>query len=199
VLVEIPGEKAHAVFALVKISQEYRHNGLIVTNIGPASQGARAGMARGDVLLRYAGVELDSAGTLRHLIKRHTQGAELSKTVIVEAVRGSEDLSFEVCGGRLGITVCSSLYGWKRVRGSRTKPQEADRKEADAGKTLAVIRTPEDAQRHDPGKPALVEIPGELVRKVLSLVKTLAETGPSKRKKLAKAVLSRRGPKQDRR
>ena len=86
VFVEVPGEWAHAVFALVKISEEHRHNGLIVTNIGPGSQGTRAGMARGDVLLRYEGVELDSTRTLRHLTKRHTQGAGLSKTVTLDAV-----------------------------------------------------------------------------------------------------------------
>src|SRR5437016_13500110 len=67
VLVEVPGKWAHSVVSLIQASQEYRHAGLMVTNLGPGSQGARAGMVRGDVLLRYEGQELDNVTTLRRL------------------------------------------------------------------------------------------------------------------------------------
>ena len=101
--------------------------------------------------------------------------------------RGSEDLSFEVYGGHLGITVSPSLYRLKCVRVSRIKPQEAERKEAGAGRRIAVVfHRPEDARRHDPSKPALVEVPGELARKVLFLMKALESSG--KLKKMARGA-----------
>jgi hypothetical protein len=109
-LVEVPGEWARAVISLIRMSDEYRDTGLIITNIAPGSQAARAGMARGDVLLRYDGVELDRVDTLRHLTKRHTQGAEVSKHVVIEATRGAREMSFKIFGGRLGITVSAFLH-----------------------------------------------------------------------------------------
>jgi len=60
VLVEVPGKWAYSVVSLIHVSQEYRQAGLIVTNIGPGSQGARAGMAQGDVLLRYEGQDKET-------------------------------------------------------------------------------------------------------------------------------------------
>jgi PDZ domain len=193
VLVEVPREWASAVLSLVRISEEYRHNGLIVTNIAPGSQGASAGLARGDVLLRYDGMELDSAGTLKHLTKRHTQGAGVSKTVTIEAARGAEDVSFEVHGGRLGITVSPSLHRLKSVRGSLKKsPREA----GIVARTIALIHrlfthtADEHARWLDPSKVALVEVPGELMRPVLFLVKSLGASGASQSRKMAKALLS---------
>jgi S1-C subfamily serine protease len=91
VLVPVPREWADAMFSLVKLSGEHRHNGLIVTNVGPGSQAARVGIVRGDVLLRYDGVELDSATAFETpYTKRNTQGAEASResrTSTIEAAR----------------------------------------------------------------------------------------------------------------
>ena len=47
-----------------------------------------------------------------------------------------------------------------------------------------MVHTPEGAKAHDTDKPALVEVPGELARKVLSLVKALEASGASKLKKM---------------
>jgi len=201
--VEVPREWAHALWSLAKISGEYRHHGLIVTNIGPGSQAARAGMARGDVLLRYDGVELDGAGMLRHLAKRHTQGASVSKTIAIEAARGSKDVSFEVHGGCLGITVCPSLYRLKPIRLPRRKRQETDRKKTIALGTIvridsAPVHRPNDAGRHNPGTLAVVEVPGELAKTILFLMKALETPGVSKLKKSVRALLFAADPKRDR-
>ena len=53
-----------------------------------------------------------------------------------------------------------------------------------------VIRTREEAEEHNPNDPALVEVPGELVRKVLFLVRALETKSNSKRKKKIRALLS---------
>jgi hypothetical protein len=189
-LLQVPGEWAHAVVSLVKTSEEHRHNGLIVTNIGPGSQGARAGMVRGDVLLRYDGVEIDRVETLRHLEKRHTQGGEVSRTVSIDAARGSEDLSFEVHGGRLGITVSPPLHRLKIVRVFKAEPRGCELMVVRGEQEITVIQTPEDAKKHDTGKPAFVEVPVELARKVMSLLKSLEASGASGLKKMARSLLS---------
>jgi hypothetical protein len=189
-LLEVPGEWAHAVFSLVKISQEHRHNGLIVTNIGPGSQGARSGMIRGDVLLRYDGEELDSAATLRHLEKRHTQGGESSRKVRIDAARGLEDVSFEVLGGRLGITVSPLLHRLRIRRIFYLEPHGFEAKIVREQQAITVIQTQEDARKHDPGKHAVIEVPRELARKVLSLLKSLEASGTSELKKMARSLLT---------
>jgi hypothetical protein len=193
-LVEVPGAWAHAVLSLVKISEEHRHNGLIVTHIGPGSQGAMAGMVRGDVLLHYDGEEIDSAHTLRRLAKRHTQGAELTKTVTIDAARGGKDISFQVRGGLLGITASPPLHRLKRVRVVPTGAQATDRNSVGRWSTIAVIYTLEGARKHDPSKPALVEVPAEWARKVLGLVKSLEASSASGLKKIARGLLSTARP-----
>ena len=140
-LLQVPGEWAHSVVSLVKTSQEHRHNGLIVTNIGPGGQGAASGMIRGDVLLRYDGEEIDSAATLRHLEKRHTQGREALRTITIDAARGAENLSFEVHGGRFGITVSPPLHRLKIVQRLRREPCGLELKVVAEGQELTVIRT----------------------------------------------------------
>ena len=52
-----------------------------------------------------------------------------------------------------------------------------------------VIRTAEDALKHDPAEPALIEVPGELVRTVIVITNALAIPGHSKQKKMIKALL----------
>ena len=148
VLVEIPGQWAHSVVSLIQASQEHRHGGLMVTNVGPGSHGARAGMARGDVLLRYDGLELDSVTTLRRLTEAHH--ASTKKLIRIEAARGPEDLVFEVLGGSLGITV-SPLLHRSVISTSRPRrvPGRFSRTAAQAPNVMPpVIHSLEQARRH---------------------------------------------------
>jgi orotate phosphoribosyltransferase len=104
-LIEVPGQWIEAVVSLIDISKKHKRRGLLVTNIGPDSRAAKAGMIRGDLLLRYRQVRLDRVETLRRLTRRHS-----SSKVTIDAVRGDQQLRFEVPQGRLGITV-SRLLG----------------------------------------------------------------------------------------
>jgi S1-C subfamily serine protease len=79
--------------------------GVVVTNIGPRSAGAAAGLARGDVLLRYDGTELTSAGTLAQLTARSAG----ERVIRIDALRGTQPLHFDVPAGKLGIKVNSIL------------------------------------------------------------------------------------------
>jgi hypothetical protein len=194
VFVEVPGEWAPAIFSLVRISKEYRDNGLIVTNIGPRSQAAKAGMARGDVLLRYDGVEVDSTNTLKRLTMGYSRGVASSKAVSIDAVRGSDDVSFEVAKGPLGITVTPSLYRIKRIGVLRTKPQGPASHETARVETLTVIDTLESAQQCDRSRTVLIEVPGEVARQIVSLMNTLEASGARKAKNMAKALLSTVNP-----
>ncbi len=179
--VQVPGAWASAVASLITLSQEHRHNGLIVTSIGPGSLAATAGISRGDVLLRYGGVEVDSVATLRKLAKRRAQTGELVRTVVIDAARGAEDVSFTVEPGPLGITVSPSLHRLPPVLTS--KPVLPSRKDA-----FSATTAPEEIARQDSSPPALVEVPGDLALKLFSLVKSLEASG--KPKKRAKALLS---------
>lgn len=191
VLVEVPGKLAHSFVSLIKVSQDYRHGGLMVTNVGPGGQGARAGIARGDVLLRYEGQELKGAATLRRLAKAYTQGADARKPITIEAVRGTDDIAFEVVGGDLGITVSpllhrcvTSVSRWKRIlRKFLGTGQTAEKV------TPRVLHTLEEARMHSPEHPALVLVPGELARPVLAVLRA-HESGSRKRKKRAKSLLT---------
>jgi hypothetical protein len=148
-LIEVPGQWLPVVMALIKslprTPSKYSDSGLVVTNIGPGSQAARAGMARGDVLLRYDGVRLDSAATLKHLTKRFTQGAASSKRIIIDATRGEKKLHFEVRGGRLGITVGASFHRSPPTRHSRRRRRS--RQDAQARRLDSAIRRAAAAAR----------------------------------------------------
>ena len=183
--VQVPGAWAAAVLSLVKLSEEHRHNGLVVTNVGPKSQAASAGLLRGDVLLRYHGTEVESVDNLRALTKRHHDRGE--KTISIEVARGADDMHLKVQPGALGITVSPSLHRIKMVpvpvKGAPTmKPA------SDFDRAMPLITTLEQADKLDTTKPALVEVPAELARTVLSLVKSVEATG--KQKKRAKALLT---------
>ncbi len=191
VLVEVPGKWAHSFVSLIEASQEYRHAGLMVTNVGPGSQAARAGIARGDVLLRYEGQELESAAALRGLTRAYTQGAAARKPLKIEAARGKEDVEFEVRGGHLGITVSPMLHRsktfasrWKRVLRQLGVGQSAQKV------IPRVVHTVEEARRHNPGDRALVIVPGELARPVLGVLRAVEGTGFRKRKHRAKSLLT---------
>ena len=191
-LVEVPGKWAESVVSLIQASREYRHAGLMVTNVGPGSQGARAGMVRGDVLLRYDGQELESAATLRRLTRIHTQGAAARKAIRIEAARATEDVTFEVLGGQLGITVSPLLYRlatsgsrWKRILRQPLETGATSEKV-----TLRVVHTLEEARRHSPGNTVLVRVRGELARPVLTVLSALEHAGSRKRKKRAESLLT---------
>jgi hypothetical protein len=186
VLMAVPGEWAPAIFSLVKISKTYRDSGLLVTNVGPKREGAKVGIARGDVLLRCNGVELDSAATFRRLVKNVTKDAAASPKLVIEAARGSEDLSFEVSSDALGITVSPLLHRLRQIRVSQPEVGKL----AEICGAIPVVRTMEDTQKCEAGKNALVEVPGEIAKKALYLVKTLEATGASKLKKMAKALIA---------
>lgn len=109
-LIEVPGVWVHAVVSLIRASEKYRHHGLLVTNVGPGGEAARVGMARGDLLLRYEHVRLDRPEALRDLTRRFAERHGASKTAVIEAIRGSKEVRFEVAGGRLGVTVSPLLH-----------------------------------------------------------------------------------------
>jgi len=192
VLVEVPGKWAHSVVSLVQASQEYRHAGLMVTNVGPDSQAARAGMNRGDVLVRYQGQELESVATLRRLSAGYAQGASARKPVRIEAARGREDVAFEVLGGRLGITVSRLLHrsvisAGRRKRVSRRFPGTGGTAKR---ATPRVVHTLEEARRHSAREPALVLVPSELARPLMAVLRALERGGSATRKKRAKSLLA---------
>lgn len=108
-LVEVPGAWVPAVVGLMKLAAEHPHTGLLVTNVGPRSRAAVAGIARGDLLLKYDGVQLDKASTLKRLVRRGPEGLDPSHRVAIEAIRGGKHVRFEVVRNRLGITA-SSLF-----------------------------------------------------------------------------------------
>jgi membrane-associated protease RseP (regulator of RpoE activity) len=192
-LVEVPGEWVHGVVALVRASQEFRHSGLMVTNVGPHSEAARSGMRRGDVLLRYDGQELDQVATLRRLTSAYAQGASAQKRIAIEAARGTDDVVFDVSGGKLGITLSPLLYRrgarksvWKRllqkVFGTATG-------ETGRGVMPQVVHTLDEASRHDRAAPALALVPGDLARPVLGVLRALHQGGSRKGGKRARSLL----------
>jgi S1-C subfamily serine protease len=136
-LVEVPGELVPVVIALTRVLREpfereparrpeprrplrrpdrnpRRGGGVVVTNIGPRSQAAAAGMARGDVLLRYGGIPIDGARSLRRLAERSGAGGATSERIIIEGMRGPTEMRFEVRGGPLGMTV-GALFPSRRL------------------------------------------------------------------------------------
>jgi len=190
VLVEVPGKWAHSVVSLIQASQEYRHSGLMVTNVGPRSQAAQVGMVRGDVLLRYGGQELGNAETLRRLTKTHTQAVTPGKSIRIEAARGADDIEFEVTGGDLGITVSPLLHRLVTPRSRRSLRRFLGTGETAEKVLPRVVHTLEEARQHNPGDPALVLVPGELTRPVLAVLRSLESAGSRKRKKRAKSLLA---------
>jgi membrane-associated protease RseP (regulator of RpoE activity) len=191
VLVEVPGKWTQGVVSLIKASQEFRQSGLMVTNVGPGSQGARAGMVPGDVLLRYEGQELESVATLRNISRAYTQGALANKALKIEAARGSEDLAFEVLGGHLGITVSPLLHRsvTPTFRGERILHQVLGDGETAERASPRVLQTLEEARSHGETIPAFVLVPGELARPVLAVLRAIEKTGSRKRRNRAKSLL----------
>jgi hypothetical protein len=170
-LVVTPPEWARGIESLIKVSDEYRDVGLLVTNVGPSSQASTAGIERGDVLLRYDGVPLENAEQLTSIEGVPVQG-ETPRQVALEAVRGAREMTLTVAAGRLGITVSPLLH---RLGSSRRAMTE-------------VIRAWEHDEE-DAGEPTVVEVPGELVRQVLLLAEVLQRPSNAKQRKKAEALL----------
>ncbi len=175
-LVEVPGDWKNAVSALMRISEELRHGGLLVTNVGPKGQGAAAGIARGDVLLRYNGVELDSATTLRRLTRSHSRGGSAAKIAHIDSVRGQKDVTWDVGGGPLGITVSVSLHRMESQNWTRLAPNGNARQDD--------TMSPQHSSGDLAGTSTLVEVPGELAATVLGLVAMLRSSSAKTKKKL---------------
>jgi hypothetical protein len=173
------------------LSQEFRTSGLLVTNIGPGSQAARAGLRCGDVLLRFNGQELDSPATLRRLTKSYTQGAAAKKPILVQAARGTQDIEVPVYGGKLGITVSRLLYrrdvpkhSWRRTLGGLLGMTGETHRI-----TPHVVHTVEEAREHRPESPALAVVPGNLARAVLAVLRQLEQGSSRKHRQRAKSLL----------
>jgi hypothetical protein len=174
-LVVTPPELGRGIASLIKVSDEYRDVGLLVTNVGPSSQAATAGIERGDVLLRYAGVPLENAEQLRRLEGDTAQG-ETTRQVPLDAVRGAREMTLTVAAGRLGITVSSLLHRSRSSRRAMTgviQPWKHDK----------------DDEREDAGEPTVVEVPGDLVPPVLLLAEALQRPSNAKQRKKAEALL----------
>jgi hypothetical protein len=119
-LVKVPALWVGAVSSLVQILREHPKTGLLVTNVGPHSLAGKAGIARGDLLLRYGGVELHKSSTLRRLAekteashigtkRKKAGGGRKNGQVVIEALRSGKEMRFKVQKGPLGITV-SALF-----------------------------------------------------------------------------------------
>lgn len=174
-LVVTPPEWARGIASLIKVSDEYRDVGLLVTSVGPSSQAATAGLERGDVLLRYDGVPLDNAEQLVSLEGVPAHG-EAPRQVMLEAVRGAREMTLMAAPGRLGVTVSPLLY---RLGSSHRA-------------TTGIIRArehDEDDECEDAGEPTVVEVPGELVPQVLLLAEVLQRPRNAKQRKKAEALL----------
>lgn len=172
--VEMPPRWAAAAAALVKLSAEYRHGGLLVTNVGPASRAAAAGIARGDVLLRYNGVPLDSPESLKRLTSRTGSG---QRQLTVEAMRRARELTFEVAPGPLGITVSPQLhqFGTPR-RGSHRRAR-------------GVAPAARSHKQQSLDESTVVEVPGHLVPQVRVLKRMLEKPANARQRKSVEAVL----------
>ena len=171
-LVVTPPEWARGMVSLIKVSDEYRDIGLVVTNVGPTSQAATAGIARGDVLLRYDGVPLENPEQLRRLEGVAAQGEKIRQAAL-EAARGAREMTFTVTPGRLGITVSPLLH---RLGSPRRTMR-------------GVIRAREDDERADAAEPTLVQVPDELVPHVRLFTEALQRPSNAKQRKKAESLL----------
>jgi hypothetical protein len=102
-------------------------------------------------------------------------------------------MSFKVLGGSLGITVSPLLYRlrpspyWEKRLVGRAAITD---KGTEATMTPRVIHTLEDVGEYQQGETLFLALRGELVKKVLLLVKILEGPNHSKQKKMVKALLS---------
>jgi hypothetical protein len=184
--VEIPAQWAGAVASVIKMSEEYRNVGLLVTNVGPASHAGAAGIGRGDVLLRANGISLDSVESLRRLTSHVDGNHKSAGGLTIEALRGGQEITFTPAPGPLGITVSPLLHrsGPARRRERRTtQAAGASRAEHTSG---AVEQSPVEDM-------TLVEVPGHLLANVLLLKRIIARPANAKQRKDVTALLAAAG------
>lgn len=175
-IVVTPPQWAQAMASLIKLSDEYRQVGLLVTNVGPSSQAATVGIERGDVLLRYDGVPLEHTEQLTSLEGVLAQG-QSARPVALDAVSGEREMTFTVAAGPLGITVSPLLH---RLGSTRRSPR-------------AVIRAGQENDQDEravAGETTLVEVPGELVPQVSLLAQALQRPSNAKQRKRVEALLA---------
>jgi hypothetical protein len=173
-LIVTPPELARGIASLIKVSEEYRDVGLLVTNVGPRSQATAAGIERGDVLLRYNGVPLETADRLTSL--EGVAAQHETPQLALEAVRGAREMTFTVPAGRLGITVSPLLHRLDSSRRAMTG-------------VIRALEGDENDERAEAGQPTLVEVPSELVRQVSRLVEVLQRPSNAKQRKKVEALL----------
>jgi hypothetical protein len=192
ILIEVSAQWAHGVVSLVQASREFRYAGLIVTNVGPAGEGRRAGMVRGDVLLRYGEQELDSVATLRRLSVTQARYTATGKTVRIDAGRGKEDIEFDVHAGPLGITVSPLLH---RLNHASPRPKSPRRSYSSRDATAMpaiprVVHTLEPARMQAESGPAFVIVPNDMALPLLAVLRALESSGSRARAKRAKSLLT---------
>jgi membrane-associated protease RseP (regulator of RpoE activity) len=181
--VEIPAQWAGAVASVIKMSDEYRNGGLLVTNVGPASHAGAAGIGRGDVLLRADGISLDSVESLRRLTSRADGNHKSARGLTVEGLRGAQEITFKPAQGRLGITVSPLLHRSGHAHRSERRATQA------AGAPRAVPK-PRAADQSPVEDMTLVEVPGHLLANVLLLKRMIARPANAKQRKDVTALLA---------
>lgn len=77
--------------------------GALVTEVEAEGEGGEAGIAPGDIVLRYGVTRVDRPLTLEQLAK----GTEPSVAVKLELVRGAQKLTVQVHGGPLGVELAN--------------------------------------------------------------------------------------------
>jgi hypothetical protein len=75
--------------------------GVAVTGVQPGDQAEKAGLAVGDILVRYDQTRLDKVDTFLPLV----HATDAAKPVTLEILRGAQKLTVQVHGGLLGITI----------------------------------------------------------------------------------------------
>jgi hypothetical protein len=169
-LVEAPMQWAPAMRSLLSLSDAHRNTGLIVTNVGPDSSAAAGGIRRGDILLRYDGVPLDSINALLRRAGRADAGGGRVK---VDALRRGKELTFELSEGPLGLTVSTLLH---QLRLGRLGARRG-------------LRLPAAPSLPRQGQVTLIEVRGELVNKAVRLLAILEMSPVAGQRKKARALL----------
>ncbi|WP_281325580.1 tetratricopeptide repeat protein [Polyangium sp. 6x1] len=91
--------------------------GILISELQPGGQAEKLGLAPGDILLRYGSTRVNEGKVLRDL----ATSTDPAKTVTVEAIRGSQRLTFQAHGGLLGIAIADVPPAAK----SQAKPNPA--------------------------------------------------------------------------
>jgi hypothetical protein len=195
VLVEVPGLWSAAVISLIHASRRHPREGLMVTNVGPGTPAAKAGIRRGDVLLRCAGHGLRHVAKLRRLVARHAPVDVAGKPLRIEGARGHGVIAFDVLGPALGVTVARLLRRTPRVASEvRGAPGRTRGASAEPGiATLTVVDTLAAARLLHDETPVYVPVPGELAGPLLGLLRALDRPESSTQWKAAHSLLAAGG------